>query len=598
VNGIIGLNAYHGDASAAFIADGQLVAAAEEERFNRIKHSAGFPTEALRYVINASGALPREAKTLAVARNPWARFFQKAWHGLRMPANAASRLRARSSFASIENTVAGVLGIDGPAVEVHRVEHHKAHLASSFFVSPFDEAALFSVDGLGDFASTMWGVGRGNSIETLGAVAFPHSLGLAYTALTQYLGFPKYGDEYKVMGLASYGEPEYLALMREIVLAPDRDLIGFELSREFFTHHRRGVKTVWESGEPMVGRLYSDEAVRRLGPARAPDDAIDARHQNIAASMQARLDEVVLDCLRTLQRKTGLRKLCLAGGVAFNCVTNGQIVEQTGFDEVYIQSAAGDAGLAIGAAMYVWHQVLGNPRSFVMEHSNWGPEFGESEICAAIHERAVELARSGCRVRKVENEDHLYRLTAAEIARGGVVGWFQGRMEWGPRALGNRSIVTHPGLPDMKDVLNARIKHREWFRPFAPSILADAQHEYFEHDHPSPYMLHVYKIRPEKRRSLCAVNHVDNTGRLQTVTREENPLYYDLIQTFGKKTGIPVILNTSFNENEPIVCTPQEAIDCFQRTKMDVLAIGPFFSRKSEDKTEDSRPRAEIARHA
>jgi carbamoyltransferase len=576
VNGIIGLNAYHGDASAAFIADGQLVAAAEEERFNRIKHSAGFPTEALRYVINASGALPREAKTLAVARNPWARFFQKAWHGLRMPANAASRLRARSSFASIENTVAGVLGIDGPAVEVHRVEHHKAHLASSFFVSPFDEAALFSVDGLGDFASTMWGVGRGNSIETLGAVAFPHSLGLAYTALTQYLGFPKYGDEYKVMGLASYGEPEYLALMREIVLAPDRDLIGFELSREFFTHHRRGVKTVWESGEPMVGRLYSDEAVRRLGPARAPDDAIDARHQNIAASMQARLDEVVLDCLRTLQRKTGLRKLCLAGGVAFNCVTNGQIVEQTGFDEVYIQSAAGDAGLAIGAAMYVWHQVLGNPRSFVMEHSNWGPEFGESEICAAIHERAVELARSGCRVRKVENEDHLYRLTAAEIARGGVVGWFQGRMEWGPRALGNRSILCDPRREQMRDILNLKIKRREPFRPFAPSILEEATGDYFTQSHPSPFMLMTYDVRAERRCQIPATTHVDGTGRLQTVNPRQNPRFYKLIREFARQTRVPVLLNTSFNENEPMVCHPREALDCFLRTRMDLLVLGDF----------------------
>jgi carbamoyltransferase len=576
VNGIIGLNAYHGDASAAFIADGQLVAAAEEERSNRIKHSAGFPTEALRYVINASGALPREAKTLAVARNPWARFFQKAWHGLRMPANAASRLRARSSFASIENTVAGVLGIDGPAVEVHRVEHHKAHLASSFFVSPFDEAALFSVDGLGDFASTMWGVGRGNSIETLGAVAFPHSLGLAYTALTQYLGFPKYGDEYKVMGLASYGEPEYLALMREIVLAPDRDLIGFELSREFFTHHRRGVKTVWESGEPMVGRLYSDEAVRRLGPARAPDDAIDARHQNIAASMQARLDEVVLDCLRTLQRKTGLRKLCLAGGVAFNCVTNGQIVEQTGFDEVYIQSAAGDAGLAIGAAMYVWHQVLGNPRSFVMEHSNWGPEFGESEICAAIHERAVELARSGCRVRKVENEDHLYRLTAAEIARGGVVGWFQGRMEWGPRALGNRSILCDPRREQMRDILNLKIKRREPFRPFAPSILEEATGDYFTQSHPSPFMLMTYDVRAERRCQIPATTHVDGTGRLQTVNPRQNPRFYKLIREFARQTRVPVLLNTSFNENEPMVCHPREALDCFLRTRMDLLVLGDF----------------------
>jgi carbamoyltransferase len=336
------------------------------------------------------------------------------------------------------------------------------------------------------------------------------------------------------------------------------------------------VKTVWESGEPMVGRLYSDEAVRRLGPARAPDDAIDARHQNIAASMQARLDEVVLDCLRTLQRKTGVRKLCLAGGVAFNCVTNGQIVEQTGFDEVYIQSSAGDAGLAIGAAMYVWHQVLGNPRSFVMEHSNWGPEFGESEICAAIHERAVELARSGCRVRKVENEDHLYRLTAAEIARGGVVGWFQGRMEWGPRALGNRSILCDPRREQMRDILNLKIKRREPFRPFAPSILEEATGDYFTQSHPSPFMLMTYDVRAERRCQIPATTHVDGTGRLQTVNPRQNPRFYKLIREFARQTRVPVLLNTSFNENEPMVCHPREALDCFLRTRMDLLVLGDF----------------------
>jgi carbamoyltransferase len=583
VDGIIGINAYHGDASAAFIADGHLVAAAEEERFNRIKNSAGFPTEVLRYVIGASGARPREARTLAVARDPWARFFRKAWHGLRMPANAMSRLRARSAFASIEDPVADALGVDRAALDVYRVEHHKAHLASSFFVSPFEEAALFSVDGLGDFASTMWGVGCGNMIETLGVVDFPHSLGFAYTALTQYLGFPKYGDEYKVMGLASYGEPEFLDLLREMVIAPHRDRIDFQLSREYFTHHRSGVRTAWESGEPMVAQIYSDHLVRRLGPARAPDDAIDARHQNIAASMQARLDEVVLDCLRTLQRTTGLRKLCLAGGVAFNCVTNGKILEQTGFDDVYIQSAAGDAGLAIGAAMYVWHQVLGHPRSFVMEHSYWGPEFSESEICAAIHERAVELARGGCQVRKVENEDQLCHLTAAEIAAGRVVGWFQGRMEWGPRALGNRSILCDPRRPQMRDILNLKIKRREPFRPFAPSILEEAAGDYFVQSHPSPFMLMTYDVRAERRCQIPATTHVDGTGRLLTVNVRQNPRFYKLIREFARQTRVPVLLNTSFNENEPIVCLPREALDCFLRTRMDLLVLGDFVIHRDDE---------------
>lgn len=586
MRGVVGINAYHGDASAAFVADGCLVAAAEEERFNRIKHCAGFPAEALRYVVKASGARLHEVRTLAVARDPWARFFRKAWHGLRMPANAASRLRAQGTFATIEDTVADALGSDRHQIEMHRVEHHKAHLASAFFVSPFDEAALFSVDGLGDFASTMWGIGRGNRIETLGGVEFPHSLGLAYTALTQYLGFPKYGDEYKVMGLASYGEPEYLDLMREMVVTPNRGRIEFELSRDYFTHHRTGVKTTWESGEPNVGLLYSDRMIHRMGAPRDPDESIDARHHNVASSMQGRLDEVVLDCLRTLQRITKLRKLCLAGGVAFNCVTNGKIVDQTGFDEVYIQSAAGDAGLAIGAAMYVWHQVLGHTRSFAMEHSYWGPEFSESEIRAAIRERSVELEHSGCRVCNVANEDALCRLTAAEIAKGRVVGWFQGRMEWGPRALGNRSILCDPRRAEMRDILNLKIKRREPFRPFAPSILEEAAGDYFRQSQPSPYMLMAHNVRPEKRCQIPATTHVDGTGRLQTVNQHQNPRFYKLIHEFGQQTGVPVLLNTSFNENEPIVCRPQEALDCFIRTRMDLLVLGNFMiSRDGETRS-------------
>jgi carbamoyltransferase len=583
VNRIVGLSAYHGDASAALVSDGSLVAAAEEERFNRIKHSAGFPTAALRYVVEASGAEAREPITLAVARDPWARFFRKAWHGFRIPSNAANRLRAQASFAAIEDTVAEVLETDRGRIELYRVEHHKAHLASAFFVSPFDEAALFSVDGLGDFASTMWGVGRGNAIETLGAVTFPHSLGLAYTALTQYLGFPKYGDEYKVMGLASYGEPEFLELMRQMVSVPNRERIEFELSREYFTHHRDGVKTAWESGEPKVNALYSNRMVERMGPARAADEPIEARHQNLAASMQARLDEVILDCLRKLQRMTGLRKLCLAGGVAFNCVTNGKIIGQTGFDEIYIQSAAGDAGLAIGAAMYVWHQVQGHPRSFVMEHSYWGPEFSESEIRETIDERKVELDRAGCRTCLIDDEDVLCRRAASEIAQGRVVGWFQGRMEWGPRALGNRSILCDPRRPQMRDLLNLKIKRREAFRPFAPSILEESARDYFVESQPSPFMLMAHRVRPEKRCEIPATTHVDGTGRVQTVNAQQNPRFYRLIREFARQTRVPVLLNTSFNENEPVVCRPQEALDCFLRTKMDVLLLGNFILRRERE---------------
>ncbi|HTY54354.1 MAG TPA: carbamoyltransferase N-terminal domain-containing protein [Candidatus Binataceae bacterium] len=452
---ILGINAYHGDASAALVVDGQLTAAAEEERFNRIKHAAGFPAEAVRYVVSASGVSPADVQLVAVARDPWARFLRKAMYALRMPSMAKTRVQVQDRFAAIANEVAGALGQSAERITVRRIEHHRAHLASAFLVSPFDEAALFSVDGLGDFASAMWGVGRGNRIERGGSVTFPHSLGIFYTALTQYLGFPKYGDEYKVMGLASYGEPEYLDEFRKIVTTTSNGEIGFRLGFDYFIHQKAGIAMTWEGGEPSVGRLYSDHLAARLGKARDAAEDIEQRHKNIAASMQRRLEEVLLDRLRALQVRTGMRKLCLAGGVAFNCVANGKILEHTGFDEVYVQSAAGDAGLAIGAAMQVWNESLGNRRDFVMEHSYWGPEFSEEQIRDYLAARSADIGRQACEVRKIDNEDELCRLTAESIARGEVVGWFQGRMEWGPRALGNRSILADPRRPEMRDILNA-----------------------------------------------------------------------------------------------------------------------------------------------
>jgi len=577
---IVGINAYHGDASAAAVVDGRLVAAAEEERFTRIKHAAGFPVESLRYVLSAVGAAARDIDILAVARDPWARIARKAWHAIRMPKMARNRLSAQSRFASIGSEAALALGLKEGTAPVRRVEHHRAHLASAFLVSPFDEAALFSVDGLGDFASAMWGVGRGSRIEPMGAVAFPHSLGIYYTAVTQYLGLLKYGDEYKVMGLASYGEPEQLEEFRRMVLAPNGGRMDFQLVPDYFVHQRSGSEMTWGAGEPWIGRLYSDYLVERLGPSRDPAQPVDRRHASIASSMQRRLEEVLLDRLRTLQRATGLKKLCMAGGVAFNCVANGKILEQTGFEDVYIQSAAGDAGLAIGAAMYQWH-AGGGRRDFVMEHAYWGPEYGEQELAAALSARSAELAKLRCEVRQIADQDELCRITAAEIAEGRVVGWFHGRMEWGPRALGNRSILADPRRPEMRDILNTKIKRRETFRPFAPSILEEAAAEYFTQSYPSPFMLMAYQVRPEKRGIIPATTHVDGSGRLQTVNASQNPLYYKLIREFGRQTGVPVLLNTSFNENEPVVCKPEEALDCFLRSRMDVLVMGRFMVRRT-----------------
>jgi carbamoyltransferase len=577
---ILGLNAYHADASAAIICDGQLVAAAEEERFNRVKHCAGFPYQAVRYCLSEAGIKPEELTHIAIARDTRANLDKKLLYALKIPQMAFRRLAPQGKFATIKEEVARSLDVDPQRLnaEVSRVEHHKAHLASSFFVSGFNEAALLSVDGLGDFASTMWGIGAGNSMTINGAIAFPHSLGFFYTAITQYLGFWKYGDEYKVMGLASYGQPDFTDEFARIVRLNGRNgKPHFDLGLDYFIHHKVGSQITWEEGSPVIGKLYSDFLEKRLGRAREAGAPVDSRHENIAASLQARLQDSVLSLLNKLYELYGVKKLCLAGGVAFNCVANGLIFEKTPFEEVYIPPAAGDAGLAVGSAFHVYHQVLNQPRSFVMNHAYWGPEFSREQIRQVLEGKRI--ADCGLRIAEL-SEEELVRETAVRIAEGKVVGWYQGRLEFGPRALGNRSIVVDPRRAEMKDILNSRIKHREPFRPFAPSILEERVGDYFDHSYPSPFMLMTYRVKPEKRNEIPAPTHVDGTGRLQTVNRDQNPRYWQLIKEFEKLTGVPVVLNTSFNENEPVVCRPEEAVECFLRTKMDVLAIGDYLVEK------------------
>jgi len=576
---VLGINAYHGDASAAILVDGELVAAVEEERFTRVKHTAGFPAHAVRYCLQAAGVTIQEVDHIAIPRNPRARLVQKLLYAVKLPRFALERVRVLGRFGRIKEALAQALEVDPKAIKAtfHRVEHHLAHLASSFFVSPFERAGVLSLDGLGDFASGMWGIGEGNRITVWGSVPFPHSVGMYYTAVTQFLGFWKYGDEYKVMGLSAYGEPEFLEEFRQMLQV--KDGMGYEMDLRYFRHHTDGPTMTWEAGEPQLGQLFSDEFVRRFGDPHPPRTPVGRREENLAASLQARLEEVVLHQINALYRlvaertKQPTNALAYAGGVAFNCVANGKIFDATPFEHLYIQPAAGDAGLAIGAAFYVWHQVLGYPRKFVMEHAYWGPEFSDADI-----RRALE--RHGLAYRQLDRET-LVRETAQRIAQGKVVGWFQGRMEWGPRALGNRSIVVDPRRPEMKDILNKRVKHREPFRPFAPSVLEEYTGEYYQHSYPSPFMLLAYKVRPEKRDEIPAPTHVDGTGRLQTVNKETNPLYWQLIDEFRQLTGVPIVLNTSFNENEPIVCTPDEAIDCFLRTHMDVLAIGSFLVERA-----------------
>ena len=571
---ILGINAYHGNASAAILSDGQLVAAVEEERFNRVKYAAGFPVRAILYGLKKAGITLADVDHVAVPRDPYARLGRKLFYALRMPSFARERWKVLKKFTGIREALAAACDADPEKLgaKFHRVEHHVAHLASAFYCSPFEQAALLSADGLGDFASSMWGTGLGPRMNILGSIAFPHSLGLYYSAVTQYLGFLKFGDEYKVMGLGAYGDPEFIEGFREIVRSNGT---RFHLGLQYFTHHRTGPEMSWAEADkmPVLGRMYSEEMAKKFGPVRAPEAPIEQRHKNLACSLQARLEEVYLGMLRRLAEETGMKSVCLAGGVAFNCVANGKIVESTGFENVYVHPAAGDAGLAVGAAQFVWHQLLGNPRRFQMEHAYWGPEFSRQEIRLAVEE--ARLAENGCMVREL-GEPELLEKTAAMVAEGKILGWFQGRAEWGPRALGNRSIVADPRRPEMKDLLNLRIKHRESFRPFAPSILAEKTAEWFEQAHPSPFMTMAYAVRREKRDKIPAPTHVDGTGRLQTVTPAANPRYWKLIREFERQTGVPVVLYTSFNDNEPIVCEPQEAIDCFERTQMDALVLGDF----------------------
>jgi carbamoyltransferase len=576
---ILGINAYHGNASAAIVCEGRLVAAVEEERFNRVKYAAGFPAQAIRYCLKEAGLELKDIDHVAVPRNPYARLGTKLFYAMRMPSFARERMKVLAKFKGIPEALAQAFDTDPTkvAAKFHRVEHHKAHLASAFFVSPFERAALLSADGLGDFASTMWGSGTGNRMKIDGAIAFPHSLGLFYSAVTQYLGFLKFGDEYKVMGLGAYGTPDQLEAFRKIVHTHGD---GFRLDLEYFTHHRSGPEMSWAEADktPTLGKMFSEEMEKLLGPKRNPEEPLEQRHKNLATALQARLEEIYLGMLKKLAERTGLKAVCLAGGVAFNCVANGKIFDKTGFEQVYVHPAAGDAGLAVGAAYYVWHQILGKARSFVMDHAYWGPGYPRDEIRRAIN--ANGLAQNGCRVEELA-EDNLMQRTATIVADGRILGWFQGRAEWGPRALGNRSIVADPRRPEMKEILNQRIKHREIFRPFAPSILAESTGEWFEKSHPSPFMTLAYSVRPEKRDKIPAPTHVDGTGRLQTVTHEANPRYWSLIKAFEQLTGVPVVLNTSFNDNEPIVCRPEEALDCFQRTQMDALVLGDFLIGRS-----------------
>ena len=569
---VLGINAYHGDVSAALLRDGQLVAAVEEERFRRIKHWAGFPTLAIRRVLEMAGIRGQDVRHVAVSRDPKANLLRKGLFTIRHRPDlrlVLDRVRNAGKVRDLHGPLAAALGVprdDLPAI--HYVEHHPAHLASAFFVSPFESAACCAIDGFGDFVSTSFAIGSRNHLEVLDKVYFPHSLGMMYTAVTQFLGFHGYGDEFKVMGLAPYGRPRHVDALRQLVTLTDAG--KFELSLDYFRHWSDGVEMEWDDGYPTLGRVYSDRLTHLLGPAREPSAPLTAREEDIAHSLQVVYEDCTMHVLNGLWEQTRQEAVCLAGGCAMNSVANGKVRQRTPFTSVYIQPAAGDNGTALGAAYWVWHETLRHERAFVMEHAYWGTSHNAERVLASIPDRddAWEYDIEMC-----PTSAEAARVAAALVASGHVVGWYQGRMEWGARALGNRSILADPRRSDVRELINTKIKFRERFRPFAPSIAEEALHDYFEDGAPDPFMQQVYPVRADKRSVIPAVTHVDGSGRLQTVSARTNPTYYTLIKEFERITGVPVVLNTSFNENEPIVDTPEQALDCFMRTRMDAIVL-------------------------
>lgn len=572
---ILGINTFHAGASAALIIDGIPVAAIAEERLNRKKYFAGFPSLAIQKCLEIAGVAYGDIDHVAIGRDSSANLHKKLEFALRHPSKLLNFARMRSKkkdLDDIKTLISTNCDVDlaDLTFRQHNIEHHLAHTASAYFASPWESSAGITIDGSGDFVSCMFSRCSGGDIEPVKRVFVPHSLGTMYTAVCQFIGYPKYGDEGKVMGLAPLGTNTYADFFSRILI---RSGSGFELNPEYFLPFgsNQGME-ISDDGEMVVHRLFSDLFMKELGEPREKHAEITQRDMDIAFGLQQIFEEYYMHVLNSLHELVPTNRLSMAGGCALNSVANGKALLETPFTEHCIQPAAGDDGLSLGAALYVSNSVLKEGNRWQMTDSYLGDEYSDSLIKA-------ELERYGVAYKELDRE-HLIEATSEEIKDGNVVGWFQGRMEWGPRALGNRSILAHPGFPNMKDILNARIKHRESFRPFAPSVLEEHQAELFEQNYPSPFMLHVYKIRPEWRDRLSAVNHVDDTGRLQTVARHENPLYYDLITKFNEKTGIPVILNTSFNENEPVVCKPSEAIECFLRTKMDTLVIGSFFCKK------------------
>lgn len=572
---ILGINAYHADASAAIFVDGKLIAATEEERFTRRKHWAGFPKQAIQFCLDEAGITFNEVDHYAIGRDPKAKLIKKILYLAANPGGSIASVRERLTnhrkVSSIEEELASISGLPATTFseKIHNIEHHRSHLASAFFASPFEEAACLSVDGSGDFTTTMTGMGKRNKIEVLSSVDFPHSIGILYTAFTQLLGFPRYGDEYKVMGMAPYGEPRYVDQLHDIIKLTSNGL--FRLNLAYFRKGTSGVISYGDDHIPVVAPLYSDHMIKKFGASRTKGEALNQYHKDLAASVQRITELALFHMLNALHTKTGSENLCLAGGVAQNSVANGKITTNTPFKNVYVPSAGHDAGISMGAALYVQHQLNDIKRQHITT-AYTGSHFSNEEIMQFLDAKGIAYTQLA--------DEELYEIVTDCLIDGGVAGWFCGRAEFGPRALGARSIIADPRRSDAKELLNTKIKRRESFRPFAPSILKEYVAEYFTLDEPVPFMEKVFPVKRDKQQVIPAVTHVDGTGRLQSVDKNISPRYYALIDAFRKKTGVPVLLNTSFNENEPIVNTPAEALDCYLRTNMDMLVLENIVIRR------------------
>jgi carbamoyltransferase len=567
---ILGLNAYHADSSAAIFVDGVLIAATEEERFRRIKHWAGFPSEAIKFCLQEVNCSLADLTAITIGRDPGAKRLNKAAFVLKHPRVARALWNQRTAnqddiqllherFREVEPDVDTAM----VRSKLQFIEHHRSHLASAFYPSPYEEAAILSIDGSGDFTTTMLGKGRGTEIEVLESVDFPASVGLFYTAFTQFLGFPHYGDEYKVMGLAPYGEPKYVDKVAQVLPLKPGGL--YQWKSDFF-NFENGVVS-YPDNLPTVAPLYGSKFEELFGPARKKGEELTQYHKDLAASVQRHTEEVIFHVLRRLHVLTGLSRVCIAGGVAQNSVANGKITRNTPFREVYIPSAGHDAGISMGSAQYHIHQNLHRPRTAPIYSAYTGSRFSDDAIADYLQSQGVAFER-------IASDADLYDRVSDALIDGAVVGWFSGRAEFGPRALGARSILVDPRRSDAKDLLNAKIKRRESFRPFAPSILAEHVGDWFEVNEPVPFMEKVFPIKKERHAEIPAVTHVDGSGRLQSVMQEVAPRYHGLISCFYEKTQVPILLNTSFNENEPIVNAPQHALDCYLRTSMDMLVLG------------------------